>query len=167
MSKLAVIGLVVAAVVSFSASNAMAYRYFGGSYTYLAPHCDTSWPWTGNTDIGPGPHPYDGTSAMSDGDATLNPTHQTYDANPSQVSFTDPGDSTGPGTSAVWWGTAGSEPFPTILLDPRPGGGDRRHCSRRQLAIQPCYDSPLVQGEGQPRRRKLGYPPVRRSQPSR
>jgi hypothetical protein len=95
----------------------MAYRYFGGSYTYLAPHCDTSWPWKGNTDIGPGPHPYDGTSAMSDGDVTLNPTNQTYDANPSQVSFPDPDDSMGPGHLAAWWGNANSDRFPAILLD--------------------------------------------------
>jgi hypothetical protein len=117
MRKFVVIGLLVTAVVSFSVSNAMAYRYFGGTYTYLASQHDTGWPWKNNTDSGPGPHPYDGTSAMSDGDVTLSPTHQTYDANPAQVSFTDPGNSEGPGTSAVWWGTAGSEPFPLILLD--------------------------------------------------
>jgi uncharacterized lipoprotein YddW (UPF0748 family) len=102
--------LAVVAVLAFSAGNAMAYRYLGGSYTYYASPAH-SW-----ADSGNGPHAYDGTTAMSNGEVLLIPTNQTFDTDTTQVSFTDPQNSTGPGTTVAWSGINNNR-FDAILLD--------------------------------------------------
>jgi hypothetical protein len=119
MKKLVLISLVIAAVVAFSASNAMAYRYFGGSYTILSGGMYGSGaPWNG--DSGSGPHPYTAVSgsALSDGVVTIAETQQLMSVNPAQVDFADvPGDKKFPGDTDMWWGTMGSDRFDAFLID--------------------------------------------------
>jgi hypothetical protein len=112
MKKLAVLLLLGAVIVAISASDAMAYRYLGGSYTYAHGPYGAGGPWYG--DAGNGPHAYtaESSNAMADGTVTVTPTNQTFDANPAQVSFADVTDNDNtdgetyksyPGGTEAWW----------------------------------------------------------------
>jgi len=117
MKKLAVLLLMGAVIVAFSASDAMADRYFGGTYTYTNGPTG-EWPWFG--DAGNGPHAYTAESgnAMADGTVKVRPTNQAFDANSAQVQFDDPADSTGPGTTEAWWGAlSNTDRYPLVTLD--------------------------------------------------
>jgi hypothetical protein len=118
MKKLAVLLLMGAVIVAFSASDAFAYRYEGGTYTYTQGPYGSGWPWNG--DAGNGPHAYTfaSSNAMVDGTVTVTSTNQTFDADPSQVSFADPGNSAGPGGTEAWWGNlSNTDRYPLVTLD--------------------------------------------------
>jgi hypothetical protein len=120
MKKLVLVSLVIAAVVAFTASDAMAYRYFGGSYTIgTGGMYGSGSPWFG--DSGSGPHPYtaESSSALSDGVVTIAETQQLMSVNPAQVAFADPapGDKAGPGGTDMWWGSTGNDRFNAFFVD--------------------------------------------------
>jgi hypothetical protein len=140
MKKLVLVSLAVAAVVAFTAGDAMAYRYYGGTYTvptwggiYNGGSGES--PWYG--DIGPGPFPYlagAAGGALSDatqngkGDASISETQQLMSANPGQVTFgVDDGEPWGPGSwnrvcrqpgdTNMWWGSANTDAFTAAVID--------------------------------------------------
>jgi hypothetical protein len=119
MKKLVLVSLVVAAVVAFSASNAMATRYFGGTYTILkGDFYGPGWPWGGDTGTGPHAYTAESSNALSDGTVSIAETEQLMSANPAQVAFADPGNNSGPGGSDVWWGaTPGNDRFDAFQID--------------------------------------------------
>jgi len=118
MKKLVLISLVVAAVVAFSATNALAYRYTAGTYTILSGGMYGSGnPWNGDASSGPITY---ATGALGDGGSTVSiaETEQLMSVNPAQVAFDDiPGNKKFPGGTDMWWGTMGSDRFDAFLID--------------------------------------------------
>jgi len=128
MRKIAVLLLVGAAVVAFTACDAMAYRFYGGTYTVPQGGVLGGYPWQG--DVGSGPFPYTPTGgALSDAtttgaDVVISETHQLMSANPAQLSYPPPDyppwalTCRSPGDTNMWWGaTPGNDRFTAAVLD--------------------------------------------------
>jgi len=118
MKKLVLVSLVVAAVVAFSATNAMAYRYTGGTYTIgTGGMYGSGNPWNGDASSGPITY---ATGALGDGGSTVSiaETQQLMSVNPAQVAFDDvPGNKKFPGGTDMWWGTTGNDRFNAFFVD--------------------------------------------------